>query len=471
MRERKHFIGAKLRQVRLERTLTQAAFAEALGVSVSYLNQMENNQRHVSVPVLLGLAQKFAVDIAELSHDDDDRLLADVAEALADPLVRGAPPPSAELRAVVRTAPNIARALISMHQALRRSSEQLAEIGDTLERSGVDALPTAYDEVRDFFHYCDNYVPALDEAAEALAGRLAIDGAAGRKTADALAAHFERIAGGRVVGDLAPGSLRAFDAASRTLHIDPRAAASAQAFQIAHQIALLEHAGTIDTIVVKADFSTADAQAVCRIGLANYFAGAALLPYARFAGAARTMRHDLTLLADAFGASLEQVCHRLSTLQRPGARGLPFFFAKLDQAGNITKRHSATKLHFARFGSACPLWNAHAAFAQPGRIDRQLAETPDGRRYLCLAVAVSKRSGGFRDPVRTYALALGCEVAHASDIVYADDLAIDQSAAYDRIGVSCRICERTDCHQRAVPPLRSRLSIDPDRREVVPYSF
>ena len=284
-------------------------------------------------------------------------------------------------------------------------------------------------------------------------------------------AHFERVHKGRVVADLPPGLMRVFDRASGTLHLDPRAPRSAQTFQIAHQIALMEHRDTIDGIVDAASLSTADAEAVCRIGLANYFAGAALLPYNVFATTARELRHDLALLSDGFGASLEQVCHRLSTLQRPGARGLPFFFAKLDQAGNITKRHSATKLHFARLGSACPLWNAHSAFTMPGRIIRQLGETPDGRRYLCLAVAVAKRSGGFRDPVRTYALALGCETSHAADIVYADDLATDHAPAYEKIGVSCRICERSDCHQRAVPPLKRRLSIDPQRREVVPYRF
>ena len=148
---------------------------------------------------------------------------------------------------------------------------------------------------------------------------------------------------------------------------------------------------------------------------------------------------------------------------------MPFFFVRVDQAGTITKRHSATRLQFARFGGGCPLWNVHQAFETPGRFLRQLAETPDGARYLCLARDVSKPGGGFRAPVRRYAIGLGCEIAHAGALVYADDLDLKNAAAYQPIGVSCRICERRDCHQRALPPLEWPLTVDPNARGVLPY--
>ena len=211
------------------------------------------------------------------------------------------------------------------------------------------------------------------------------------------------------------------------------------------------------------------AAGICRIGLANYFAGAAILPYGAFSAAARELRHDLVLLADRFSTSLEQVAHRLSTLQRPGHKGVPFFFVRVDQAGTITKRHSATRLQFARFGGACPLWNVHRAFETPGRFLRQLAETPDGVRYLCLARDVSKPGGSFTAPVRRYAIGLGCEIGHAKELIYADDLDTSKRAAFEPIGISCRICERADCHQRAVPPLERPLTVDLDRRGVLPY--
>lgn len=479
MRSRKLFIGGRVRAIRSEQGLTQAGFAAKLGISTSYLNQIENNQRNVSASVLLALAETFSVDIASLSDQDTDRLLADVSEALADPVSGGAQPSLSDIKLVVQNAPSFARAFVALHQAMRRSGDQLAELDETLERSGAMSEPTPYEEVRDFFHYVDNYIHDLDMAGEALSRDLARSRGVSVK---ALADHIERRHRVRVVigagGEGAAGpdqgsqsGLRRFDPVSRVLWLNPRSPASTQAFQIACQIALIEHDGLMRAIIENARFRSADAGAICRIGLANYFAGAAILPYGEFSSSARELRHDLVLLADRFSTSLEQVAHRLSTLQRPGRKGVPFFFARVDKAGNITKRHSATKLQFARFGSACPLWNAHSAFETPNRIVRQLAETPDGVRYLCLATAVSKPSGGWRDPVQSHALALGCEVAHAGELVYADDLDLGRSEAFEPIGVSCRICERRDCHQRAVPPLKRRLLVDPNMRRTIPYGL
>ena len=172
-----------------------------------------------------------------------------------------------------------------------------------------------------------------------------------------------------------------------------------------------------------------------------------------------------------FSASIEQVAHRLSTMQRVGSKGIPFFFVRVDQAGTITKRHSATQLQFARFGGACPLWNVHRAFETPGQILRQLAETPDGVRYLCLALDISKSGGSFRAPVQRFAIGLGCEVTHAGAMVYADDMDIQKAEAFEPIGISCRICPRINCHQRAVPPLERDLNIDPNLRGILPYTI
>ena len=168
-----------------------------------------------------------------------------------------------------------------------------------------------------------------------------------------------------------------------------------------------------------------------------------------------------------FHASCEQVCHRLSTLQRPTLRGTPFYFVRVDLAGNITKRHSATRLQFARFGGGCPLWNVHESFARPGEFLVQLAETPDGARYLSLATSIIKRSGSFNQPARKYALGLGCEVQHAASMVYAEGL--DLAGPAEPIGISCRICERKDCRQRAFPALDRSIEVPANLREIVPY--
>jgi hypothetical protein len=321
--------------------------------------------------------------------------------------------------------------------------------------------------VRDFFHYCDNYIDAVDKAAESFA---TASGMGGR---DKIAAGARWLAAKHNTDlrleEEAP--LRRHDATGRILTLSARSGSATQAFQIAHQIALMEHGDLIEATLDLAGFRTAEARDICKIGLANYFAGAATLPYGKFLAAAEQSRHDIEELAEHFGASLEQVSHRLSTLQRPGAKGVPFFFVRVDQAGTITKRHSTTRLQFARFGGACPLWNVHQAFATPGRILRQLAETPDGVRYICLARDVTKPGGGFRRPTRRYAIGLGCEVRHAGRLVYADDLDIAKPSSFEPIGVSCRICERANCHQRSVPPVKSALRVDHSMRDILPYSI
>jgi len=474
MRARKLFIGRRLREIRELHGLTQAVFAERLGLSSSYLNQLENNQRHASAPVLLALAERFSVDIGTLSDRESDRLLADMAEALADPLFQGHVPDARELQQVAQNAPTLARAFLLAHQTQRRQSDQLIALDDSLARAGSAAEPAPWDEVRDHFHYLDNYVHALDLAGEAFAVELA---ASGRPRSEALTDRLWQRHRVRVSIDSQGlgGALRRLErdagSSGARLLLSRTSARATRDFQMAHQIALLEHADTLDELVHAARFRSRDADAVCRVGLANFFAGATLLPYTDFAIRAGELRHDLERLSDLFQASLEQVAHRLSTLQRPGARGVPFFFARVDQAGNITKRHSATTLRFARFGSACPLWNVHRAFETPNRIIRQLACTPDGVRYLCLATTITKRIGGFADPVQRYALAIGCERRHAADVVYADGLDTLRDAAFEPIGVSCRTCERHDCHQRALPPLRRGLKIDASDRGALPYAL
>ncbi|MCP1198967.1 short-chain fatty acyl-CoA regulator family protein [Notoacmeibacter sp. MSK16QG-6] len=471
MRDKKIFVGRKIRAVRQHHKLTQAAFAARLGISTSYLNQLENNQRHITAPVLLALADKFSVEMRDFAGGDEDRLLADLAEAFADPAFGGQQPAPQDIQLVVQNTPAVALAVLSLHRSLRQSGERLAALDDTIERSGVLVEPTPYEEVRDYFHYIDNYIEELDRAGEALAEKL---GTGGGGQLTPLTDYAERRCGIRIVietGAAVGGTLRHYDEKTRVLRLNSRSGAATNAFQIAHQIGLIECRDMIDAVAERADFHSEDAAAVCRIGLANYFAGAALLPYRRFLEAARELRHDLDLLAERFGASIEQVAHRLSTMQRPGEQGIPFFFARVDRAGNITKRHSATKLQFARFGSACPLWNVHRAFEAPNSILRQQAETPDGRRYLCLATVVTKPSAGFHAPVQTYALSLGCEIEHASRLVYADDLDLARDTAFEPIGISCRICERIDCHQRAVPPLKRPLTVEPNHRGRLPYSF
>ena len=462
---KKIYAGSKLREVRQRVELSQRDFANRLKVSIPYLSQMENNNRPVSTAVVLGLAQEFGFDVTELQSGDEARLVGDMREALADPVFTGPAPALADLRLAAANAPALARAFLDLHAAYRQTHERLASLDEALGREDARLQPSPWEEVRDFFHYCNNYIDPVDRAAERFASR----SMPGEAMADAAVRMLDSHGIKTMFRDAS--DLRHYDPASKTVTISKRANEATQTFQLLLQLALIAQEPLLDATLDLARFQSDEARSIAKVGLANYFAGAALMPYAAFLSAAEATRHDLEILSARFGASLEQVAHRLSTLQRPGAKGIPFFFVRVDQAGTITKRHSATTLQFARYGGACPLWNVHQAFELPGQFLRQLAETPDGVRYFCLARDVSKSGGAYNLPTRRYAIGLGCEVKHAPALVYADHMDLGTAEAYAPIGISCRICERRHCHQRSVPPLERQLRVDPDRRGILPYQL
>ena len=469
MAPKKVFAGARLRALRSQHRLTQAELAARLDISASYVNQLESNQRPLTASVMLALADGFDLDLTSLATDASDRLVVDLREALADPVFGDTTPNLQELKIVAGNAPDMARAVLQLYEAYRKGNERLAGMDAALARDPQSGVTTAYEEVRDFFHYADNYIDPLDRAAETLAGELGEFGPDRLRRLIDYCAEMHQI---RVVLS-APASgekLVEFDRTSRDLWVNSHLEPASQFFRIAAVLCGLEQATLLDQLLDQASFKAPEARAIARMGLANYFAGALHMPYGAFLRAADSYRFDIEELARVFGASLEQVAHRLSTMQRPRERGVPFFFARVDAAGTITKRHSATALQFARFGGACPLWNVHRAFEARGEIIRQLAQTPDGKSYLCLAWSGEKRLGGFRGVTRRYAYALGCEVSHAGRLVYADDLDLAK-AAFDPIGVSCRICERRNCPQRSVPPLAAGISVPADRRSIVPYEI
>lgn len=470
----KLFVGPKVRALRDSHGLTQANFADRLGISTSYLNQIENNQRPLTAPVLLQLSHHFNLSISDLASADTNRILADLKEALADPLFKDSNPGLQELKMAASNSPWLTQAFLTLHQAHRRANERLMVLDDALSAKSSEgdersALP--YEEVRDYFHYHDNYIDPLDLAAEDLARRHSM--LEGNRLIK-FQAYLEERHNVRVRFTENPANdqtMRQFDQSSRILSLNSAQDAASLSFLLAHQIAIMDYQDLIDDCVAKASFRSEAAQALGRIGLANYFAGALCLPYQRFLEVAREARHDIERLRYHFGASAEQVAHRLSSMQRPGARGIPFYFLRVDRAGNVTKRHSATRFQFARFGGACPLWNVHQAFEAPGRFLVQIAEMPDGLRYLCVSTSITKLGSGYHAPVRRYAIGLGCELSFADDVVYSDGLNLKSDAGVEEIGVSCRICERHNCHQRAVPPVDRKLYVNPHRRKFVPFEL
>lgn len=453
------YAGEQLRALRAATGVNQAGMAARLGISVSYLSQLESGERPLTASVIAALRRHHPAALAAIEGEGPARRLGALERALADPVL----PPSPPAEAIARLAeerPEIADRIVTLHATMRDAEARLQMVEEVMASGAGARMP--WEAVRDWFHEAGNYVDVLDRAAEALAETI------GEGDAPSEAAIAAELAGRGVTivnarDETAP--LRHFDQARGLLKLNDALPAESRRFLLAHQLAALRFAGPIADIAAAGGSEAA--RTLLSIGLANYAAGALTMPYGRFRTAARAMRHDIDRLSRRFGVSFEQACHRLSTLQRSGAAGIPFYFCRVDMAGNITKRHSATRLQFARFGGACPLWMVHEAVAIPDRIMVQHAETPDGVRYVSMAKGLVKPSGSFTRAPRRYAVLLGCEAEHAADFVYAD--AIDRAAPPTPIGISCRLCPRPDCDQRAFPPADRAIRVDAEVRAVVPY--
>lgn len=443
--------------------MSQAELARVLGISPSYLNQMEHDSRPLTVPVLLRLTEAFGVDPGFFSERDTGRLVADLREALAGEVAEARVSPT-DLAELASRMPAVARVLLDLSRRGQVLAERIA--GETDDRDGRLLAPRSpHEEIREFFYRRQNYLHDTDLAAEGLAHSIGIH------PGDVVRVLAQRLTEKHGVrpATRAAERLHHYDNASRTLHLSSRLRPGQQAFRMATQLALLEYGSEIDRLATEDFPPGSPTHALARIGVANYFAAALILPYGAFHTAAEEVRYDIERLTDRFGLGYETVCHRLSTLQRPRLRGVPFSFVRVDRAGNMSKRQSATGFHFSRAGGTCPLWNVYEAFAAPGRIHVQMAAMPDGQRYLWTARAITRHRGGWGEPGKTFAIGLGCEIRHASRLVYSDGLDLGNASAATPIGMGCRICERLDCPQRAVPPLGRPLTIDENSSTFVPY--
>jgi XRE family transcriptional regulator, fatty acid utilization regulator len=456
----KTFAGGRLRRLREERGLSQIDLARQLAISPSYLNQIEHDARPLTVPVLIRITELFGVDTAYFAPHDTPRLVADLREALP---ARAAISDLAELAGKF---PEVAEAVIDLYRRYQQVADQLAELVDDRE---LVARRSPHDQVSDFFYRRQNYVHELDEAAEALAAQI------GLRRGEVAGALRDRLAerhGIRVVRQEAralAGDLHRYQPGTHTLYLSASLRPGQQAMRMGAQIALLEYADHIDEIIEEEKFENTQTQILTRVGLANYFAAALLLPYLAFLETAERMRYDIQLLTDHYAMGWESICHRLSTLQRPNARGVPFSFVRVDRAGNMSKRQSATGFPFSRSGGTCPLWNVYEAFGAPGRVITQVASMPDGQRYLWIARTVIHWHGGHGQPGKAFAIGLGCEIRHAGRLVYSTGMDLGAADAATPIGPGCKTCDRLTCPQRAAAPIGGQLDIEENRSTFVPY--
>jgi XRE family transcriptional regulator, fatty acid utilization regulator len=468
----KTFVGSRVRQLRAERGLSQAALAQTLDISPSYLNQIEHDVRPLTVAVLLRITEVFGVDATFFSSQDDTRLVAELREVTMDRDL-GVDIDLPEIAELVSAHPVVARAMVNLHRRYRLTITQLAAATEDRysdgsgSSSGSGSITMPHEEVRDYFYERQNYLHELDTAAEDLTVRMRMHRAG---LAEELAERLTRVHGVHVVKriDLGDTVLHRFDPVTKKLEIGAHLSSGQYVFKLATELAYLEFGDLIDAMVDEGVFTSAESRTLARLGLANYFAAATVLPYRQFHDVAENFRYDVERLSAFYSVSYETVAHRLSTLQRPSMRGVPLSFVRVDRAGNMSKRQSATGFHFSSSGGTCPLWNVYETFANPGKILVQVAQMPDGRHYMWVARTVERRASRYGQPGKTFAIGLGCELRHAHRLVYSEGLDLSGEIATP-IGAGCRVCERDNCPQRAFPALGRALDLDEHRSTVSPY--
>ncbi len=467
-------LGAKLRAIRRSHHLTQRAMADRLGISASYLNLIEHDRRPLSASLLIKLGQELKVDLARFGDQGDAGLIAELMECFGDPLFEAHELSNSEVRDLVAGGPAVAQAVVHLYRAYRGVREQAQTLGARLSEDlalpGFDRNQLPSEQVSDFIQRHHNHFPDLETAAETLWRDADLSR---RDLLHGMSRYLTEVHGVdiRIVRSIEDGgAVRRFDPHTRQMVLSESLPLSSRTFQLAYQIALLDHSELLSRLTDEPELSAPESRTLCRIALANYFAGAVLMPYQSFLDTALAERYDIELIGNHFATNFEQVCHRLTTLSRTGAEGVPFHFVRGDIAGNISKRYSGSGIQIARFGGSCPRWNLHTSFLTPGRITVQLSRTADGQLYFCVARTVSRQARGYHAPATVLAIALGCRIEHAAELVYADGIDLENPEAAVPIGTTCRLCEQKNCEQRVFPPISQPVAIDETVRGVSFYA-
>ena len=473
-RKEKLLIGPRIRKLRRSLGLTQAQMAEDLGVSASYINLVERNQRPISANLLLGLSQTYDFNVSEISGAGDAQLVSDLLDVLRDPALEAGAVGKNEAEDIVNASPDVARSILRLHSRFRELTMRAYSDSNPLtDRDKVEVLEESarsVEAVREYLHESNNYFPQIDEAAEKLYDQL---GLSKQEPNIALTQRLQDKHGLNVKivpVDYMPDKLRYFDRHRGGIDLSEFLPQSGRRFQMAAQLARLECADVIDEVIERADLPDSNAVHLARISLSNYFAAGLLMPYKRFLNECERTKYDVQLLSHRFGTSFEQTAHRLTTLQRPDARGIPFFFVRVDAAGNISKRFSSGRFHFSKFGGTCPLWNVHDCFLTPGKVRTQIIRMPDDTTYFSIARTITRPDIAFGQPAAQRAIGLGCDIAYAKRLVYAADHNLEETEPTP-IGVNCYLCERRNCSSRAHAPLNRKLIFDERVRDISVFRF
>jgi predicted transcriptional regulator/transcriptional regulator with XRE-family HTH domain len=461
MAENKIFAGPHIRRIRTGLGLTQTAMAEALGISPSYLNLVERNQRPLTVQLILKLSETYDADLSALQGGERQGQVAALRAVFADPLLAGELPGEQELVEIAATAPNVASGIAKLYRAYREQHGRLSDLSGMLAGEGrgtrLAGARMPIDEVRDVFENRPNHFAAIETAAEAFHQTLS----PGEDLMGALRTWLRReheVSVRVLPVDTMPNWRRRFDRHSRRLFLSERLGPADRLREVAMEVALFAFAPVIEAEAATFTFASAEAVRLARYELVRYAALALMMPYAPFQAAALRAAYDIDVLSGRFQVSFEQAANRLTTLQRQSAPGVPFFMLEVDHAGNRFRRAGARGFPQQRFGGGCPKLSLHDAFSQPGRVLVDVVEMPGGEQYLTVARTLEGLNAGYAERPRRTALLLGCDIAFAGETVYGRGLG-ERPVAIG-IGPACRLCERQACLARAEPPLTRPLGLD-----------
>ncbi len=465
-----------MRKLRNELGLSQSGMAGELGISVSYLNLIERNQRPLTAQLLIKLSESYSVDARSFAQEEEIRAVVEMEEIFSDPIFQQSPISRSEIGLLVEDAPDISEAIKRLYRSYMEIREfhtggaaqsSKDERGENQRSAGAD---DPIEQTRIFLERAGNYFPTLEKIAEGIAGEMQA------KNGSIFEAIVERLKSRHGVTvqiatlDSMRRLLRHYDRHRKKLMISELVDASSRTFHAAFHLGLLEASDELDSLSQKVGAAESQPQKLARITLCNYFAAALMMPYTAFFDAAESNAYDLDILCARFSAGFEQVAHRLTTLARPAKRGIPFFMIRVDAAGNVSKRFSSGSFPFSRFGGTCARWNIHSAFRNPGSVERDIVEMPEGTKWFSISRTVQRRATPWGDLGAQFVIGLGCDLKYANQLVYSRGLDLKSRDATP-IGINCRLCERPDCAQRASPPLMRRLIINENTRGLSPFEI
>ena len=468
-------IGPRIRKERRNKGISQSELSKKLDISASYLNLLENGRRKLTLPLLIKIGNELSLSLKDFTIESSQRLFSDITEVLNNELFEDLAITNHDTTEFINSNPNIAKALLSLndsYKSLRDDMQnrlELLDVQSSIQEKKSTRLPVEI--VSDFLQENKNYFHNLEIKAEKIREKIYFE--EGHRTIGHKLIQYlsnEHSIEVKVVrAEESEKSIKRYDSQNKILYLSEMLTYSARNFHLAFQIGQSDSLDVIDKIINDNKFFSGEVVSLLKISLLNYFAAALIMPYDNFLVNAKKYKYDIEILMHHYAASFEQITHRLTNLQKPGNEGVPFHFLKTDIAGNVSKRFSLSGIHIPRHGGSCPRWNVYLAFMNPGKVQPQISKMPDGKVYFCIARAFEKGIEKYGMPKSFVSIGLGCDIQYAKELTYSEGMDLNNKKLETPIGVSCRICPRIDCQQRAFPPIDKDLKIDINHRGISPY--